>query len=128
MTVTRSQIDAARPDLVLEWIQSRRNTVKDLETHADEYVQLMEKPGGQPWSGRFAEAAVTAAHADRRTIVHSSDAIQTMAIRAFRDLTESVEPKLTNARAMIDNAERLGFTVNDDPLLATVESPATRNG
>lgn len=112
--MTRSQIDAARPDLVVAWIQSWRNTVTDLETHADDYVRLMEKPGGQAYSGRFAEAAVKTAHTDRRTIMNSSDAIEAMANRAFRGMTESVMPKLTNVRAMIDNAERLGFAVKDD--------------
>ena len=37
-----------------------------------------------------------------------------MADGAYRGVTELVMPRLTNVRAMIYNAERQGFVVNDD--------------
>lgn len=114
VVVTRSQIDAAQPEVVLDLIQSWRETASDWETRADDYVRLVERPGGQLWSGRLAEAAINMSHGDRMTIIHGSDVIEAMANRAFRGMTETVMPKLTNVRAMIDTAERLGFIVNDD--------------
>ena len=112
--VTRSQIDAANPELVLALIDSWRSTAAGLETAADDYVRLVERPGGQSWSGRTAEATMTMSHSDRKTIVGGADEVTGMANRTYRAVTESVMPKLSNVRAMIDNAERQGFVVNDD--------------
>lgn len=112
--VSRSQIDSARPEVVLTLIDSWRATAVELEESADEYVHAVEHPGGKPWTGLTAEAAVALANADRREIIRGADAITRMADRAFRGLTESVMPSLTNVRAMIDNAERQGFLVNND--------------
>ena len=112
--VSRRQIDAAKPELVLGLIESWRTTAVDLETCADDYMRVMERPGGQAWSGQTAEAAITTSHADRLQIVRGADAINGMADGAYRGVTELVMPRLTNVRAMIDNAERQGFVVNDD--------------
>lgn len=112
--VTRSQIDAANPELVLALIDSWRSAAAGLETTADDYVRLVERPGGQLWSGRTAEATMAMASSDRKTIVGGADEVTGMADRTFRGVTESVMPKLSNVRAMIDNAERQGFVVNDD--------------
>ncbi|MDT5222378.1 MAG: hypothetical protein QOF15_4483, partial [Mycobacterium sp.] len=116
--VSRSQIDAAKPELVLALIESWRATAFDLETCSDDYIRMMERPGGQAWSGKTADAAITASHADRQEIVRGADAITGMADRAYLGMTEMVMPKLTNVRAMIDNAECQGFVVSDDLLVS----------
>lgn len=112
--VSRSQIESARPEIVLALIDSWRLTATELEASGDDYKRMMERPGGQIWSGKTADAAITHAYNDRKEIIRGADAITQMADSAFRGLTESVMSKLTNVRAMIDNAERQGFLVNND--------------
>lgn len=112
--VTRSQIDAAKPELVLEHIASWKTAATDLETSADDYLRMVKRPGGSSWSGQTADGAITNAYNDRKKIICGADTINAMADRAYRGMTEAVMPKLTNVRAMVDNAERQGFVVNDD--------------
>ena len=51
--VSRRQIDAAKPELVLGLIESWRTTAVDLETCADDYMRVMERPAAdKPGRGK----------------------------------------------------------------------------
>ncbi len=59
--VNRSKIDSARTEVVLTAIDWWRTTATELKESADVYVRTVERPGGQPWTGQTAEAAVVLA-------------------------------------------------------------------
>jgi hypothetical protein len=113
VVVTLDLVIGANHDVVLAEIRSWTQTANELETSADDYVQMMERPGGTVWSGRTAEAAVTLAHGDRRVIVTDADGIAGMSTNG-EDAMVAPVAALSDVRAMIENARRLGFDVNQD--------------
>ncbi len=111
--VTLDLIMSVNHDVVLAEIRSWTQTADDLESSADDYVRMMERPGGTVWSGRTAEAAVTLSYGDRRVIIADADGIVGMSTNGENAMVAPVAA-LSDVRAMIENARRLGFDVNQD--------------
>lgn len=111
--VTLDLVMGANHEVVLAEIRSWTQTADDLDTAAEDYVRMVEHPGGTVWSGRTAEAAVTLAYSDRKVIGADADAITKMSTNAENAMVAPVAA-LGDVRAMIENARRLGFDVNQD--------------
>ncbi|ORV07538.1 polymorphic toxin type 44 domain-containing protein [Mycolicibacterium fallax] len=111
--MTLDQVMGANHEVVLAEIRSWTQTADDLDTAAEDYVRMVEHPGGTVWSGRTAEAAVTLAYSDRKVIGADADAITKMSTNAENAMVAPVAA-LGDVRAMIENARQLGFDVNQD--------------
>jgi hypothetical protein len=118
----RRQIDNARPETVLGMMRSWKNSAADLVTTAESYQRSVRNPGGEPWSGATATAAITQAGFDREAIDNLRQAIDTMADTATNSMNDPVIPNLNDVRTKIASAEAAGFTVADD---LAVSYPAT---
>jgi Papain fold toxin 1, glutamine deamidase len=113
--VTRSQLKNARPEAVVELARHWATAATTLESAADDYKGFLDKPGGQYWDGKTAEAAQSRAADDRKAVIGMADALTKLGTDTVNMMTESVMPTLKNARQLIENCEKHpGFTVNDD--------------
>ncbi|SHQ64458.1 Uncharacterised protein [Mycobacteroides abscessus subsp. bolletii] len=113
--VTRKQIDAANPEATVELARHWIWTAGQMETAADDYKGHLDRPGGQYWDGKIAEAVQNRGADDRKAIQHMGDALAKLGADTVSTVTESVMPALKDVRQLIENAEKIdGFTVNDD--------------
>ncbi|MEC4842612.1 hypothetical protein R2360_25340 [Mycobacteroides chelonae] len=121
--VTRKQIDAANPGAVVELARHWIWAAAQMESAADDYKGHLDKPGGQYWEGKTAEAVQDRGADDRKAIHNMGDALTKLGTDTVNTVTESVMPALKDVRQLIENTEKLGgFTVNDD-LSVTYEPP-----
>jgi hypothetical protein len=112
---TRTQIEAARPEAVVELARHWATAATTLESAVDDYKGFIDKPGGQYWEGATAEAAQARAADDRKAVIGMADALTKLSTDTVNTMTESVMPALQNVRQLIENVEKKpGFTVNDD--------------
>jgi hypothetical protein len=121
--VTRTQIDNATPEAVLNMLGSWKTSAADLVTATGRYEISVRKPGGENWSGATAFAATAMASNDGQAIDRVREAIDAMADTASNSINDPVIPNLNDVRAKIASAETAGFTVNDN--LTVSYNPAT---
>ena len=112
--VTRTQIDNATPETVLNMLCSWKTSAADLVTAAGSYEDNIRSPGGENWSGATAFAAIAMSSNDGQAIDRLREAIDAMSDTAANSINDVVIPNLNDVRAKIASAETAGFTVNDN--------------
>lgn len=95
-------------------VSSWKQTAASMVTSAETYERSVRNPGGQPWTGATATAAIDMAGQDLSAVKNMRTAIDAMADAATNSINNPVIPNLNDVRAKIADAEAAGFTVGDD--------------
>lgn len=117
MTPTKTQVLAAKPYKVLDLIDQWTRAADVLEHQGEDYVRLVDRPGGSHWEGATADAARERAAQDFKAITAIRDTVVARSTLIRGAVASILMPPLGNARNIIFNADAhndVGVHVNED--------------
>lgn len=113
MSVTRSQLEAWSTEYLAAAAERMQKRAAEWTDTFHSYHATVDKPGGTIWSGRIAGAVYDRAVFERTLAVRAAATLEDLA-KIARNAAAEQDEILARIKDVIEDAERLGYVVDDD--------------